>query len=156
MTILQHEAPVPRLVDGILLACGAKRLHSRRSGHLTVSAGRVWVTRSGDLDDHVLGVGQTLAIRAHEEVVVEPWQQGSPVRIAWRSDQSRALAPRAFAALAAAGRRLSALGLRAVAALRGVVAERLPALARNAAASDRRAHGCIARGDSSASSGAVQ
>ena len=62
MTILQHGAPVPWLVDGILLACRAKRLHSRRSGHLTVSAGQVWVTRSGDLDDHVLGVGQTLAI----------------------------------------------------------------------------------------------
>jgi hypothetical protein len=135
------------LGDGALSACGVKSLRTRRPGRLTVAAGQAWVTRLGDLDDHVLGAGQAVVLRANEQVVVEPWVGGSPVHLAWRSDQPRALAWRGFEALAAAG-------LRAFAALRGAAVGR--AAARKAAASDKRTQGSIERGESSASSGAVQ
>jgi hypothetical protein len=144
MMILQHSGSTQWFVDGGLSACGARLFRTRRPGRLTVSAGRAWVTRVGDLDDHVLDAGQTLALRADERVVVEPWVNGSPVRLAWRSDQRRALPARVVDALAAAARRLGATGFR------------LLTSARNAAASDKRAHGAIARAESSASSGAVQ
>ena len=156
MTILQHSGSGFWLADGVWMACRARLLRSRHAGQLSVSVGRVWVTRAGDLDDHVLGVGQVLAIRAHEQVVVEPWLEGSPVWLAWRSDQPRAFTGRVFDAAVAAGRRFFGAGSRAAAALRGAFVAGLAALARNAAASDRRAQGCIARGDSSASSGAAQ
>lgn len=143
MMILQHNVTWAWFVDGPLSACRARLLRSRRPGRLTVSAGRVWVTRSGDLDDHVLGAGQALAIRAHEQVVVEPWGEGG-ASLAWRTDQPRSLAARAFDALAAARRGLSTVGAA------------WAALARSAAASAKRAQGSIARGESSASSGAVQ
>jgi len=155
MTILQHGGSGRWLADGVWMACRARLLRSRHAGRLSVSAGRVWVTRAGDLDDHVLGVGQVLAVGAHEQVVVEPWLEGSPVWLAWRSDQPRPFAARAFDAWGAAGRRLRG-ALRASAALRDALLAGLNALARNAAANDRRAHGSIARAESSACSGAVQ
>jgi len=162
MTILQHGGPRlwpghgQWLTDGVWMACGARRLRSRHAGRLSVSAGRVWITREGDLDDHVLDVGQGLAVAADQQVVVGPWLEGSPVRLAWRRDQPRPLGERAFDALAAAGRRLAAPALRAVAALRGAFAAGLLPLARSAAASDRRAQGAMALGESSACSGAAQ
>ena len=143
MMILQHNATWTWLADGPLSACRARLLRSRRPGRLTVSAGRVWVTRSGDLDDHVLGAGQALAVRAHEQVVVEPWG-GSAASLAWRSDQPRTFAARAFAALAALRCGLSTVGAA------------WAARARSAAASARHAQGSIHCGESSASSGAVQ
>jgi len=147
MMILQHNASMSWFVDGPLSARGPRALRSRRAGRLTVSAGRVWVTRAGDLDDHVLGAGQALVIGAHEQVVVESWRDGSSACLAWRSDQPRALLARARDALAAVRRGLAAAGARLGAWL---------ALARSAAASDRRAQGAIAPGESSASSGALQ
>src|SRR5262245_32973186 len=154
MMILQHSATMSWLVDGPLSACGARLWRSRRPGRLSVSAGRVWVTRSGDLDDHVLAAGQVLALGAHEDVVVEPWLDGSSACLSWRSDQPRPLVARAGGLLAALGR-LALLGVRA-AGLARVTASRWPALARKAAANDRRAHGSIAAGESRASCGAVQ
>jgi len=111
--ILQHNATPSWVADGPLSACGARSLRSHRSGHLSVAAGRVWVTRSGDLDDHVLAAGQTLAVAANEAVVVEPWRHGSPACLTWRSDQPRGLLARAADALALLARRLAAFGLRA-------------------------------------------
>jgi hypothetical protein len=150
MMILQHNATLSWLVDGPLSACASRRVRARGAGRLTVSAGRAWITRPGDPDDHVLTVGQALSLHAHDEVVIGPWDDGSAVGLAWCGDQPRALATRVLDALAAAGRRLSALGLR------GVVVARLSSLARSAAASDKRAQGSIARGESRACSGAVQ
>ena len=105
MMIVQHDATWSWLVDGPLSACRARLLRARQAGRLTVATGRVWVTRSGDLDDHVLEAGQTLAVHAHDDVVVEPWQAGATARLAWHADQVRPLAARAFGALAAAVRR---------------------------------------------------
>jgi len=112
MMILQHQATASWLADGPLAASGVARLRARRAGWLAVCSGRVWVTRQGDLDDHVLEAGQALAIGAHQDVVIEPWQGGLSARLAWRSDQPRPLAVRAVAALAAAGRRLGKPGRR--------------------------------------------
>ena len=67
----------------------------------------MWVTRAGDSADHVLDAGQVLAVAAHDDVVVEPWQGGAPARLQWCSDQPRALAGRALDALAVVVRRLS-------------------------------------------------
>ncbi len=107
MMILQHTAMPSWLVDGPLSTSGVKRLRARRPGRLAVCVGRVWVTRAGDLVDHVLEAGQALKVRADDDVVVEPWQGGT-ARLVWRSDQPRVLLARLAASVAALARRLPA------------------------------------------------
>lgn len=149
MTILQHSVFYPLLGDGALSACGVRLLRTRRPGRLVVQSGRAWITRRGDLDDHVLSAGQAVDLRADEQVVVEPWDGGTPVRLAWCGAQRRAALLRGVDGL-------RARVLRAVAAGAAAVAERLLALARSAAASAKRAQGSMPGGESSASSGALQ
>jgi len=149
MTILQHSVFYPLRGDGALQACGVRLLRTRRPGRLTVKSGRAWITRRGDLDDHVLSAGQAVDLRADDQVVVEPWDGGTPVRLAWRGAQRRA-------ALLRAAEGLRAGALRVVARWAAGVGDRLLALARSAAASASRAQGAIACGESSASSGALQ
>lgn len=152
MTILQHSVFYPLLRDDALQACGARSLRTRAPGRLVVKAGRAWITRQGDLDDHVLSAGQAVELRADEQVVVEPWESGTPVRLAWCSAQRRAAPLRGADALRGAVLRAVARGSAAAGArLLG-----LAALARNAAASASRAHGAMPCGESSASSGALQ
>ncbi len=113
-------------------------------GELTVRSGCVWLTRRGDLDDHVLSAGQHLALAPGDDVVVDRWRRDSPALWDWQP------------ARVPVGGRYRAVVLRAVArGLRGA-AGALAALARNAAAMASRAQGCISAGDSMASSGAVQ
>lgn len=145
MTILQHSVFYPLRGDGFLQACGVRLLRTRQPGRLTVKAGRAWITRQGDLDDHVLSAGQAVDLRADERVVVEPWQDGTSVRLVWRGAQRRAALLRWRGAV-----------LRGVARASSALGERLLALARSAAASASRAHGAIACCESSASSGALQ
>lgn len=76
--------------------------------------------------DLVLAAGECLALRRGQAVVVEPWQRGHLAQLAWQP------AP--------------AYGLRG----------RLAAWARSAQAWARRSQGCMAAGESMASSGAVQ
>ncbi len=123
-------------------------------GELTVVEGRVWVTRSDDLGDHVLESGRTIRFGADAGLVVEPW--GGPATVQWRR-QAQPVRPPAFlaAALAAGLRGLAGLAGGAAAALRGAEAG-LAALARKAAASAMRAQFCISGGDSMASSGALK
>lgn len=117
------------------------RLH-RQAGEVIVRSGRVWLTRHGDTDDHVLEAGQRVAVQADDAVVIEPWQADERTVIDWQPAQ-----PRRADALP---RDAAAFGLRAVAAgsdalaagLRGA-AGRFAALARNAAAMASRAQGCI-------------
>jgi hypothetical protein len=149
MTILQHSVFYPLRGDGALQASGVRLLRTRRPGRLLVRSGRAWITRQGDPDDHVLSAGEAVELRADEQVVVEPWDGGSPVRLAWCSAQRRAALLRAGAALRGAA-------LRWVARFAAAAGVRLSALARSAAASANRAHGAIACGESSASSGALQ
>lgn len=149
MTILQHSVFYPLLGEGALETCSARLLRTRRAGRLTVESGRAWITRRGDLDDHVLAAGEAVELGADEQVVVEPWVGGTPVQLAWHSAQRRAVLLRGADALRERVLRGVALGAAAA-------GERLLALARSAAASARRAQGVIACGESNASSGALQ
>ncbi|NUZ06470.1 DUF2917 domain-containing protein [Piscinibacter koreensis] len=56
----------------------------RRPGRLHVRRGRVWVTRSNDLDDHVLGPGESIAIDDPRVVVVEPWDAAAAALVTWQ------------------------------------------------------------------------
>lgn len=101
-------------------------------GELTVLKGRLWVTGLGDGEDCVLSRGQRLRLDAGHDVVLEPWDRAHGAVLQW--------SPR---------REGAQRGWRA--RLAGFFA----ALARRADAKARRAQGCIAAGDSIASSGAV-
>ena len=53
-------------------------------GQLEVLHGRVWLTRAGDLDDHVVESGQTLSVPASGRAVVEAWDEAQPALVAWQ------------------------------------------------------------------------
>jgi hypothetical protein len=53
-------------------------------GRLEVLQGRVWLTRSGDLDDHVIDSGQGLLVPPMGSALVEAWDNGEPALVAWR------------------------------------------------------------------------
>ena len=156
MMYAEHSPVMTLRGDGALSSRVTQRLHTRRPGRLTVASGRVWLTRQGDLDDHVLSAGEALRLRADEHLVVEPWVGGTSACLSWRSDQPRAFALRAVGAVIGAVSAWRAAVLRLLAASLGDLGARLLAWARNAEASARRAHGAISCGDSSASSGALQ
>jgi len=52
-------------------------------GQLEVLRGRVWLTRAGDLDDHIVESGQTLSVPASGRAVVEAWDETQPALVAW-------------------------------------------------------------------------
>jgi len=53
-------------------------------GRLEVLHGRVWLTRSGDLDDHVVESGATLAVPAAGTSLIEAWDESEPALVAWQ------------------------------------------------------------------------
>ena len=53
-------------------------------GRLEVLHGRVWLTRSGDLDDHVVDSGATLTVPAAGQSLIEAWDEREPALVAWR------------------------------------------------------------------------
>jgi hypothetical protein len=53
-------------------------------GRLEVLHGRVWLTRTGDLDDHVVESGQSLSIPPSGRALVEAWDDGQPALVAWQ------------------------------------------------------------------------
>ncbi len=53
-------------------------------GDFVVLSGSAWVTRDGDLDDHVLEAGDTFSVTGADGVVAEAWRSHEPTRIAWR------------------------------------------------------------------------
>jgi Protein of unknown function (DUF2917) len=53
-------------------------------GRLEVLHGRVWLTRSGELDDHVVESGQSLSVPPSGRVLLEGWDDESPALIAWQ------------------------------------------------------------------------
>ena len=115
---------------------------------LVARGGTLWVTRSGDLDDHVLAYGERLAVGRGDDLVLQAWRRDTPAVWDWQ--------PRAGPAGYGLRRALPAWAWARVArGLRGA-ADGLAALARNAAARACRAQGCISAGDSIASGGAVQ
>jgi Protein of unknown function (DUF2917) len=126
------------------LASGQAWRLGRLGGDLTVIDGCVWLTRDGDLGDHVIDAGQRLRIGVGENAVIESARTGQAVTLRWD--------PRRQGFFGA----LLAEPLRGAAFLTGALARGFAALARSAAASASRAQGCIAGGDSIASSGALK
>ena len=86
-----ESAPTPALPGAWKLARGrATTLRPLTDGILRVSHGRVWATLDGphggrpdDAGDHVLEVGQSLAVRAGQRVVLEAWTEGGASYFAW-------------------------------------------------------------------------
>ena len=123
----------------------------RRGGVLSVVEGRAWLTRNGELGDHLLVAGQQVQLGARERAVIEPWDRDAALALRWQPHGQRL-----SAALFAEPLRALAFAAGALAsALRGA-AEGLAVLARNAASSANRAQGCISGGDSMASAGALK
>lgn len=137
---------LPQLGEPSSLALpGVRRWVAAEAGWIAVQAGRAWLTRDGDFDDHVLATGDRLWLDRGDAVTVEAWRRGEPAWLVWRPEPVQPLAL-VFAAALARGVARGARGL----------AGRLLALARNAEASACRAQGSICAGDSIASAGALQ
>jgi hypothetical protein len=117
---------------------------------LLAREGELWVTRRGDLEDHVLARGERLALARGDDVLIEALRRDMPAvwdwqpRVAARYGLRRALLVWARARTARA-LRAAAVGL-----------EALASRARSAAARACRAQGCISVGDSMASAGTLQ
>lgn len=128
----------------------------RLAGEFAVVSGRVWLTRLGDLDDHIIEPGERFFIGSSDRVVIEPWKAGESVQVAWKAHAQRPRVealPRGVAAFALRG---LAAGAASVAFALRRVEFGFDALARSAAAMAKRAQGCIKAGDSIASAGTVQ
>lgn len=134
----QSNQTVRRVASGAALQLG------RLGGELTVVEGRVWLTRDGDLLDHVIEPGQRVRLGVNENAVIESARTGDTVTVRWYPRRQRLLGA------------LAEAPLRALAWLAGLAAGAFAALARSAAASAGRAQGCIDGGDSMASSGALK
>ena len=113
--------------------------------------GALWVTRSGDPDDHVLERGQRLAVAAGDDLVLQSWRRDQPAVWDWQ--------PQPAPARYGLRRELLAWGwARTARALRGAAAglDALATRARNAAASACRAQCSMRSGESIASAGTLQ
>lgn len=66
------------------LAAGQAMALGTSGGRLEVIAGRVWLTRAGELDDHVVEAGESLCIAASRDAVIEAWDEARPALVAWR------------------------------------------------------------------------
>lgn len=115
---------------------------------LRVRGGTLWVTRSGDPEDHVLARDERLAVARGDDLVLQAWRNDVPAVWDWQPLPAppRYSLRRAVPAWAWDG---------CARALRGA-ADGFAALARSAAANASRAQGCISAGDSIAAGGAVQ
>ena len=126
------------------IAAGQALHLGRLGGELTVVEGHVWLTRDGDLGDHVVEAGQRVRLQVDENAVIEPARSHEDVVVAWNP------------------RRQGLLGAVVEAPLRGLAfstalaAAGLVRLARLAAASARRAQGCIPGADPVGSSVALK
>jgi Protein of unknown function (DUF2917) len=131
-----------------VLMRNAQRWVAPQAAWLLARDGELWVTRSGDLEDHLLARGERLAVARGDDLVLQSWRRDQPA--AW--DWQPLLPARRY------GLRREALvwvWARAARTLRGA-ADGFAALARSAAARACRAQGCISAGDSIASAGTLQ
>ena len=53
-------------------------------GEVSILSGKVWLTRSGDPDDHFLGAGESFQVSGEGEALVEAWGPDELALIAWR------------------------------------------------------------------------
>ena len=94
----QVESPVPGsrrrrfevLEGGRVLPLGAS------GGRLEVLHGRVWLTRSGDPDDHFVDRGDAMVVPARGRAIVAAIDDAQPALVAWRP---RGVVERAAAAI---------------------------------------------------------
>jgi hypothetical protein len=75
----------PGLAESSLKTLRAGRVMALGSagGRLEVLRGRVWLTREGDLDDHVVASGESLRIAPNGSALVEAWDDEDPALVAW-------------------------------------------------------------------------
>ncbi len=78
MSILNNSMPFCALRPGHVVALAGG------SGRLSVVDGRVWLTRPGDPDDHLLAAGDSIEVDDASRTLVEPWGGGAAV--AWQRD----------------------------------------------------------------------
>ncbi len=125
----------------------AQRWVAPEAAWLVAREGMLWVTRSGDLDDHVLARGERLAVTRGDDLVLQSWRRDLPAVWDWQAKPVARYGLRRGLLSWAWGR--TARGLRGA-------AEAFAALARSAADRACRAQGCINAGDSMASAGTAQ
>lgn len=63
-----------------------------RAGRLEIVEGRVWLTRVGDLDDHMMEPGDSIELDGHAAALAEPWARDASAVVAWRHAEGAALA----------------------------------------------------------------
>lgn len=80
-----------------------------RHGRLQVVTGRVWLTRRGDLQDHVLESGQTMAVSDADAALIETWGADGSAVVSWRPPSLGRLRGVADAGIASALRVAAAL-----------------------------------------------
>ena len=68
-------------------------------GRLEVLHGRVWLTRSGDLDDHVVETRRTLTVPAAGHSLIEAWDESEPALVAWQPTPSPIASARSVRAM---------------------------------------------------------
>jgi hypothetical protein len=115
-----------------------QRIQASRAAWLVATAGVLWVTRSGDIDDHVLARGERLAVVRGDDLVLQSWRHDQPAVWDWQAKPDARYGLRRGLLAWAWGR--TARGLRAA-------AEAFAALARSAADRACRVQGSVAAGD---------
>lgn len=105
-----------------------------RPAWVVAREGVLWVTRSGDLDDHVLARGERLAVARGDDLVIQSWRRDLPAVWDWQAQPAPTRPGMRHNALAWAWGE-AARGLRGA-------ADTFAALAHNAAARACRAGGC--------------
>lgn len=69
--------------DEYVVVTAGQPLRLAGHGRLDVVAGRVWLTRSNDLDDTFVGAGQSVDVGVNDEAVVESWPDAGGAVLAW-------------------------------------------------------------------------
>lgn len=128
---------LPRLQQsGSLSLATSRRWQARSPGWVSVQAGRAWLTRDGDCQDHVLGTGERLWLARGDVLTAEAWRPQEPTWLVWRAEPAQPWAERLLRGLVAGAAEVLARGARGLAG-------GLLALARSAEARACRAQGCI-------------
>ncbi len=83
---MQQRLIMPRApVDCHLRLLGKQVVRvEARPGRLTVIDGRVWLTRRGDGDDHVLVGGQHIALAGNAAALLEAWDAQAGASVHWQ------------------------------------------------------------------------
>ena len=67
----------------------AQRWVAPRSAWIEARNGVLWVTRSGDLTDHVLQRGERLAVARGDDLVLQSWRPDQPAVWDWQAREAR-------------------------------------------------------------------